>query len=420
MAPMLTVTPDVLDQGRAILDAAFGHVPSSKAQYGPPQPPLDELSGLTFSRDMVGDLTPDEFGRDDFSTDQRVKAWEFLNAAYELNRHRPAFPPIWMPPGLYILSGEQGGGKTMTAGDIAVLFMLCGWPAYSVNGGLCFGKTLQKHQVYAFADYISRGGFGFGDEIHAIYGRYEGQTVRGRTMAQGTAGFRKELIWFIGATSREWMIGADLKAAVRGVGYPFQWDPSVPTSYPPLWAHRGVEWYYPDPWRGNEFRESFDKTRQHREPCRLSKVYHDPHSLYRAAQHYVSWEKIELDFGGDLGAGEFRDKMGSEQSLPPDPNQMGSIILGWYEDGAFARAEEAYESAVAEGRRLDRGQHILSLEDLVDMYEEDVGHKVTKADIRKALKAVGAEPSSRERIPITELANAKEQRERQTAAVLHG
>ena len=420
MSPLLAVTPDILDRGRALLDAAYGHVPSAAVEYGPPQPPLDELHGLTFSRDMVGDLSPDEFGRDDFSVDQRVRAWEYLNAAYELNRHRPVAPPIWQPPGLYILSGEQGGGKTMTAGDLGVIFLMCGWPAYSVNGGLCFGKTLEKHQVYSFADYMTRGGFGFGDEIHAIYGRYEGQTVRGRTMAQGTAGFRKEKIWFTGATSREWMIGADLKAAVRGVGYPFQWNPSAPTAYPPLWAHRGVEWYFPDPWRGNEFREQFDKTRQHRQPCRRSMVYHDPHSLYRAAQHYVSWEKIELDFGGALGADEFRDRMESDQGAEPDPYQVGSMILGWYEDGAFAAAEEAYVSAKAAGRRLDRGPHILRIEDIAALYEKEVRRTISVAAIGRALRAVEAEPSSRDRIPVMELARAKEHAMGQTAAVMYG
>ena len=420
MSPLLAVTPDVLDQGRAILERAFGTGPATKIEYGPPQPPLEELSGLTFTRDMVGDLTPDEFGRDDFSTDQRVKAWEFLNAAYELNRHRPVPVPIWMPPGLYLLCGEQGGGKTMTAVDIGVMFMMCGWPPYSVNGGLCFGKTLERHQVYAFADFISRGGFVFGDEFHAIYGRYEGQTVRGRTMAQGTAGFRKENIWCIGSSSREWMIGADLKAAVRGVGYPFQWDPSGPTAFPPLWSHRGVEWYYPDPWRGKEFREEFDRTRQHREPCRRGNVYHDPYSLYQAAQHYVSWEKIELDFGGKLGANEFRDKMEDEENLPPDPNQMGSVILGWYEDGAFTAAEDAYETALAAGMRLDRGRHLIPLDDMVALYEKDMQRTVKRMDIWHALKAVGAEPSSRERVPVNELAKAKAQREAQTIRALYG
>ena len=420
MAPTLAVTRDVLDHGRAVLDAAYGRKRASQVQYGPPQPSLDDLQGVTFTRDMVGDLTPDEFGRDDFTTDQRVKAWEFLSAAYELNRHRPTPVPIWMPPGLYLLCGEQGGGKTMAACDIGVLFMLCGWPPYSVNGGLCFGKTLAKHQVYAFADYISRGGFCFGDEFHAIYGRYEGRTVRGQTMAQGTAGFRKENIWCIGSSSREWMIGADLKAAVRGVGYPFQWDPSAATAYPPLWAHRGITWYYPDPWRGREFREEFHKDKQIREPCKEWVSYHDPHACYRAAQHYVSWEKIELDFGGELGADTFRDRMGSEKSIGPDPMQLGSVILGWYEDGLFRDAEEAYDDAVAAGRRLDRGPHLIALDDMVVLYKEDTQRTITKADIWKGLKAVHAQPSSRERVPVAELANAKEWLEAENAVALHG
>ena len=298
---MLQVTPDILDQGRQLLDRTLGHVPASAGRYGPPQPPWEELHGETFSRDMVGGLTPDALGRDDFSTDTRVASYDYLMAAYELNRHRPVYPPIWQPPGLYLMSGDQGDGKTMTAAEIGVLFVLCGWPSFSVNGGLCFGKVLLPHQVYAFADYITRGAFGFGDEFHSIYGRYEGQTVRGRTMAQGTAGFRKELIWFFGASSREWLLGGDIKSSIRGVGYPFQDYPAGGNYTFPPWAYRGATWYYPDPWRGTQYRELHDKGQQHREPCRRWTEYHRADSLYRAAKHYVSWEKIILDFGGKAG-----------------------------------------------------------------------------------------------------------------------
>ena len=75
--PQLTVTPEVLDTGRKLMDDLAGHKPERDQQeYFPPQPPLSELPGMTFTRDIVGDLPLDTFGRDDFSKDQRIRAWD--------------------------------------------------------------------------------------------------------------------------------------------------------------------------------------------------------------------------------------------------------------------------------------------------------------------------------------------------------
>ena len=419
----LTVTPTLLDQGRSRLDRAYGHKTAQEVRHGPPQPPWDELPGMTFTRDMVGDLSPDELGRDDFSTDQRVRSYDFLMGAYELNRHRPVFPPIWQPPGLYILSGDQGDGKTLCAVDIGVLFVLCGWPSYSVNGGLCFGNVLQPYQVYAFAEYITRGSFGFGDEFHAIYGRYDGQTIRGRTMAQSTGGFRKEFIWFFGATSREWMLGADIKSAVRGIGYPFRDYPPGGEYVAPPWAYKGVQWYYPDPWRGNQYREIHDKEENHRDPCRKHKTYHFPPNLYRAGKHYVSWEKIQVDFGGKLGAEAFRNSLESDSYDAPAPSDraIGMEVLTWHEEGEFDEAVEAYETAKEESHSPNRGgEFLLHLTDLAKRYQEKFGVKVSKTKMAAALREVGAKPSSRDRVPIISLEIALAEHKSQTAVAIYG
>ena len=63
-----------------------------------------------------------------------------------------------------------------------------------------------------------------------IYCRYDGQTILGRTMAQSTGGFRKEFIWFFGATSREWMLGADISA--ERVAVLFEAGQSLARSFP--------------------------------------------------------------------------------------------------------------------------------------------------------------------------------------------
>ena len=405
--PVLAVTPDVIRQGREALDSAFGTQPTMGVRYGPPQPPLDELQGDTFTPDMVGDMGNDPFGDDDFTVDQRVQASRYLLAAYDANRARPVYPPVWFTPGLYVLSGDVGDGKTLTAVSVAVIFMMCGWPAYSANGGLLFGKMLKPAQVYAFPEFLSRGSICVADELHAIYGNYEGQTVRGRTMAQGTAAFRKERIYAFGATAREHLLGNDLKAAVRGVGYPFTTYPKGMPIAPP-WACRGIRWYYPDPWRGRQYRELHDKAENHRQPCERYVAELHAYDLYTAAKHYNSWEKITLDYGGKLGAGAFRaaisgngDADGGDES-PQRRSRSGSTdeaiglrVLTWYEDGYFSSEVEAYNNALGEGRSTARGNMLITIDSLASRLTSETGLKVGAPRIRRGLAAAGVKHSTR-------------------------
>ena len=131
--PVLRVTPEALREGRARLDAAFDLQKAEAPRYGPPQPPLDELPGETITPEMVGDLGLDPFGRDDFSIDQMVQAARYLNATYEENRLHPVHPPFPFGPGLYVLSGDMGDGKTLAAVSLAVTWMMCGWPANPIR-----------------------------------------------------------------------------------------------------------------------------------------------------------------------------------------------------------------------------------------------------------------------------------------------
>ena len=75
--PAVAVTRDILDQARRALAEPFR--PAGRPPvYGPPQPPLDELHGETFTPEMVGDMGPNPFGEDDYTVDQRVKAAQWL------------------------------------------------------------------------------------------------------------------------------------------------------------------------------------------------------------------------------------------------------------------------------------------------------------------------------------------------------
>ena len=418
---VLAVTPDILRQGRETLDSAFRTMRARDSRHGPPQPPLDQLHGTTFTPDMVGDMGREPFGEDMFSVDQRVQAARWLLAAYEANRARPVYPPVWFKPGLYVLSGDMGDGKTLGAVSFAVLWMMCGWPSFSANGGLCFGKMLEPAQVYAFPEYVSRGSICVADELHAIYGRYEGQSIRGRTMAQGTAAFRKERIYAFGATAREWMLGGDLKAAVRGVGYPFDMHPRGKPIAPP-WAYKGIKWYYPDPWRGTQYRELHDKGEQHREPCeRYTQALH-PYSLFTAAKHYNSWEKITLDYGGHLGAGKFRNALsGVDEDGAADPSGLdgyrggptdeaiGLAVLGWYEEGVFEPEIDSYNQAVSTGRSTERGDVLITIDSLAARFTLQTGVKLGASRLRRGLASVGVKHSSRN-VNVEAMAEAFESR----------
>ena len=410
--PVLEVTPELLRRGKTALDEAFGTPMAAEVNYGPPQPPLDELPGATITPEMVGDLGLDPFGRDDFSIDQKVQAARYINAAYEANRHRPIPPPFttFFGPGLYVLSGDVGDGKTLVAVSLAVEWMIHGWPAYSANGGLAFGKALEPAQVYAFPDYVTKGAIVVADELHSIYGRSEGMSVRGRTMAQGTAAFRKEEIYAFGCTAREWMLGGDLKAAVRGLGYP---KAAVPKGklYAPPWAYRQVQWHYPDPWRGKQFREQREPDREYREPCREWTMGLHPYSVYRAARHYNSWEKIELDYGGDLDAGKFRSQAfgkGAKANAKPQLSDeaVGLTILDWFVQGDFDGAIRAYNDALETGGRTDRGGTLVSFRDLSERFQAQ-GDEVGAAKMRRGLEGLGISASTRA-VNIVDLAEGWE------------
>ena len=383
-------------------------VPSKHKQktvpHGPPQPPLEELPGTTVTPEMVGDRGIDPFGRDDFSLDQKVAATRAINEAYERNRETPVYPALWCPPGLYVLSGDQGDGKTHAAVAIARLFMLCGWPVYSANAGVGFGKALDEAQTFNFHNVVTRGSCLVADELHAIYGRGAGNAVRGRTMAQGTAGFRKEMIWAFGATSREWMIGGDLKSAVRGIGYPEKTQPQGRRIAPP-WCYKAIKWHYPDPFRGRQYRETLDPELRHREPTESwTQVLH-PHDLWEAGKLYHSWEKIITDFGGNLNASKFRERVSNAGGGEQDPGDdqapkltdelIGLTVLQWFVDGAFDDNIEAYNQDVQAGGKGTTGASRVSFDDLSNMFWEGSMDKVGARRLKNGLQKMGVKSTAR-------------------------
>ena len=372
-----------------------------KHQFGPPQPPLEELHGETITAELVGDMNRNQFGEDEYSKDERVAAAKWLIEAYEINRHRPVYPRIWQEPGLYLLSGNMGGGKTMVCGNIGVIFMMSGWPPYSTAGFL-FGKRFDEAQTFAFPNFITPGCMVFADELHAIYGRYTGASIRGQTMAQATASFRKQKIYCFGTSAREWMLAPDIKASVLGLGYPRRSTPDGPPTAPP-WAYRAIRWYYPDPWGGRELREQFGESN----PQKCQKWTEYPHSydLTRAAKHFDSWEKIKLDFGGGMGATEFRGRMSGTTPLKTlSPEAIGLTILEWVQDGDFEAQEEAHLEQIYSGKGADKGATQVDLSVIRGMFKKR-GYKASVESIRQGLIAFECRPTQR-RVQIKDLTDA--------------
>ena len=80
---------------------------------------------------------------------------------------------------------------------------------------------------------------------------------------------------------------------------------------------------------------------------------------------------------------------------------------------------DSYRQALTAGTGVNRGTHLLHLEDLALRYQELRGVKLGETKLGRALRAVKAEPSSKSRIPVQALAQAVEELKGQTAAALN-
>ena len=405
--PVISVTGDMLAAARTQIVTSLNRPTSAARQaherFGPPQPPLDELEGVTVTPDMVGDMPVNAFGEDDFTKDHRVKCAKWLLEAYDLNRHRPVYPHIWQKPGLYLLAGDMGGGKTLYCANIAIIFMMCGWPVYSTAAFL-FGKLFNEEQTFAFPEYGSRGAMVFADEFHAIAGRYTGQTIRGQTLAQSTAGFRKEKVWAFSTSAKEWMLSPDIKSSILGIGYPQERQRPEGTRLP-KWAHRQLTWYYPDPWTGREYREQFGDTK----PNKVQKWQEFPHpyDLHRAGKHFNSWEGIKLDYGGNIKADQFRARAkGHPARKVLTPYAIGLTVLEMTQDGEFMAQEQLYLKALNEGAKVERDSRLMvELSDIQNLFLEKQQVKLSIQKLKDGLTAVGCHSTQR-RVHIAALADS--------------
>ena len=131
------------------------------------------------------------------------------------------------------------------------------------------------------------------------------------------------------------------------------------------------------------------------------------YDVYQAAKHYNSWEKIQLDYGGDLDAGKFRSqafgKGGKGSARPPLSDEgVALAIVAWYGDGEFGGAVEAYNNAVDAGGRTDRGGVLINFKDIAERLFLAQGDEVSAAQMRRGLEGLGI-PASTRAVHVAEL-----------------
>ena len=93
-----------------------------------------------------------------------------LPACCEANRRRPAFPPFTsgFGPGLHVLSGGVGDGRTPVAVFPGGEWMVPGRAARSADAGPVFGKAPGPRQVQTLSGYAARDAVIGAGELHAM------------------------------------------------------------------------------------------------------------------------------------------------------------------------------------------------------------------------------------------------------------
>ena len=171
-----------------------------------------------------------------------------LPACCGANRRQSVSPPFTSAfgPGVHVLSGGVGDGKTPVAVS----------PGGGMDG-LRLGRPQRQRRARVRKGPRSpsgprplrlrrQGPVTVAGELHAICGRSEGMSVRGRTMARGGAAFRKEEICTLGCRGHSTPAGpaalsrppAGAAASRAGNG---PWGPPTPAGPPGAAARGSVE-----------------------------------------------------------------------------------------------------------------------------------------------------------------------------------
>ena len=198
--------------------------PSHKIEPSPkPWPDRDwsRMPGKLLDGDNIRSMKPDTLHRDRYSEAERLAAWKQVNDMHMWAReHNPGIPK---EHGIYLLSAEMGGGKSMWAIGAAIM----AWahraiPVFSSESmGALFGYQLTLEEVYMFPDVVPQGSIVLVDEIAALADAHSGQAVRGRTLYAAMTGFRKGGNLALTMTAAEAMLAWQLRVSMQAVIEPY-------------------------------------------------------------------------------------------------------------------------------------------------------------------------------------------------------
>ena len=296
-------------------------------QYGPPQPPVQDLHGTTITREHMEAFQRDPLGRDKFSKNERLRQWEHTEELHQRHRNAPlpmkdVLAQLPLPPyGIHLLAAPMGQGKSLAAAVIAKRFYERGWPVYS-SASFLFGQRLSLMECYSFPDLVTPGSCIFVDEVHTFVDRYSSNSVRGRTFGQSTTALRKEQVTVLGASANSVMIGWEYKGAAEYAITPEQYFRRGKLKAPPF-CHVMLKIGGPYPYQRQ------DKTLVERGFLKVNNqknYYHrlDPLEVMAAAKLIDSFESVRLGENFDIDA----KAMAAERNKDRAENVAGADLLG--------------------------------------------------------------------------------------------
>ena len=205
-----------------MVDISSAALPKGLIAKSPfPDRDWDAMPGIKQSREQMENMTPDPLHRDKFTLNERLKAFDEVDAWHMWARENNAgIPPT---TGIYLVSAGMGAGKTLWAtAEAMLLWKYMAVPVFH-NMGILFGYRLSPEEMYQFADLVPPGSVVIIDEIAAVADSYGGNSTRSRTLFSTMTSFRKQGNLCFAMTAAEasvhWQLRTNVKAIIEPQKY---------------------------------------------------------------------------------------------------------------------------------------------------------------------------------------------------------
>ena len=340
-----------------LLTPSFKVEPSARPW---PKRDWDQMPGRFLGPDVIRSMVADTLHRDVYSERDRLDAWNTVNEMHLWAReHNPGIPNNH---GIYLLSAELGGGKSLWAIAAALTaYAHRAVPVFSSESmGALFGWQLPLEDVYRFPDVVAPGSIVLIDEISALADTYSGQANRGRVLHAGMTSFRKGGNLALTATAAESQLAWQLRVAMAAVIEPYVQLPrkkvlrgysETGTPHFGVMTAREHELRYPkfcylraraliQPWQGRraweDYRQEQARARA-RNPRRRGRQWRteevrclDPFAYDLAARLYDTFTRVPISDPHHIGAQQMRDATAARRRGGPRDGGGGvEEVLRW-------------------------------------------------------------------------------------------